>query len=41
MVKANLNMNSRETITEPDDSIFESNTDSVSYVTPDVKNIEL
>jgi hypothetical protein len=40
-VKANLNMNTWETMTEPDDSVFENNTDNVSYITPEGETVEL
>jgi hypothetical protein len=40
-VKANLNMNTWETMTEPDDSLFEGNTDNVSYITPEGETVEL
>jgi hypothetical protein len=40
-VKANLNMNTWESETEPDSAVFEGNTDEVSYTTPTGEIVEL
>lgn len=40
-VEANLNMNTWESDTEPDDSAFVNNTGNVSYVTPDGDEVVL
>ena len=40
-IEANLNMNTWESDTEPDDSVFEDNTSNVSYTDPDGNVVEL
>lgn len=40
-IEANLNMNTWESDTEPDDSVFENNTSNVSYIDPDGNVVEL
>jgi len=40
-IRANLNMNTWESDTEPDDSAFVGNTNNVSYTTPDGEEVEL
>lgn len=40
-VKAHLNMNTWESVAEPDDALFENNTNEVSYITPEGDTIEL
>ena len=40
-VMANLNMNTWESETEPDDSVFKDNTKNISYITPDGETIQL
>lgn len=40
-IKANLNMNTWESETEPDSAVFAGNTDEVSYTTPDGETVYL
>lgn len=40
-IEAHLNMNTWESDTEPDDSVFENNTSNVSYTDPDGNVVEL
>ena len=40
-VYANLNMNTWESDVEPNDALFEDNTNNVSYTTPDGKTVKL
>lgn len=40
-IRANLNMNTWESDTEPDDSAFANNTKDVSYETPDGDTVQL
>lgn len=40
-VEANLNCNTWESDTEPDDSVFVNNTSNVSYTTPEGETVEL
>ena len=40
-VKANLNMNTWESDTEPNDALFEGNTSDVSFTTPEGDVVEL